>query len=256
MIVLCSFEDQKASSSSSSKKPLQDLNIETQSSLSSMIEMPCLFVSYSIPPSPVSFSSHKYFSPSMKTSSSSDLFLLHEIDKDSTTKLERKSSSDLFNFGNFEFVDLSKTILPPKDNPDDSDSVSCYALAPVLGSQAIKLAIPSRALKKLQSVPSSKTKTSTPSIASVAGCTALFNYRVQGAYKFGFYEFFKKCYPDIANLLVGKGIRAATVASLVKTLGRRSQGQLEERVHFCDRCDFPIATYGRLSLCEHALCLD
>lgn len=60
----------------------------------------------------------------------------------------------------------------------------------------------------------------------------------------------------LADLPVAKGIGAATAASLVKTLGRRSRRQLGERVHFCVRCDFPIAIYGRLSPCEHAFCLD
>ncbi|KAL1359797.1 hypothetical protein HN51_005148 [Arachis hypogaea] len=60
----------------------------------------------------------------------------------------------------------------------------------------------------------------------------------------------------LADLPVAKGIGSATAASLVKTLGRRSRRQLGERVHFCVRCDFPIAIYGRLSPCEHAFCLD
>lgn len=60
----------------------------------------------------------------------------------------------------------------------------------------------------------------------------------------------------LADLPVAKGIGAATAASLVKTIGRRSRRQLGERVHFCVRCDFPIAIYGRLSPCEHAFCLD
>ncbi|KAG4936802.1 hypothetical protein JHK82_051020 [Glycine max] len=60
----------------------------------------------------------------------------------------------------------------------------------------------------------------------------------------------------LADLPVAKGIGAATTASLVKTLGRRSRRQLGERVHFCVRCDFPIAIYGRLIPCEHAFCLD
>lgn len=50
----------------------------------------------------------------------------------------------------------------------------------------------------------------------------------------------------LADLPVAKGIGAATAASLVKTIGRRSRRQLGERVHFCVRCDFPIAIYGRL----------
>lgn len=60
----------------------------------------------------------------------------------------------------------------------------------------------------------------------------------------------------LADLPVAKGIGTATAASLVKTVGRRSRRQLGERVHFCVRCDFPIAIYGRLSPCEHAFCLD
>ncbi|KAK7373871.1 hypothetical protein VNO80_07291 [Phaseolus coccineus] len=60
----------------------------------------------------------------------------------------------------------------------------------------------------------------------------------------------------LADLPVAKGIGAATATSLVKTLGRRSRRQLGERVHFCVRCDFPVAIYGRLSPCEHAFCLD
>ena len=50
----------------------------------------------------------------------------------------------------------------------------------------------------------------------------------------------------LADLPVAKGIGAATASSPIKTLGRRSRRQLGERVHFCVRCDFPIAIYGRL----------
>ncbi|XP_065853131.1 E3 ubiquitin-protein ligase HAKAI homolog [Euphorbia lathyris] len=60
----------------------------------------------------------------------------------------------------------------------------------------------------------------------------------------------------LADLPVAKGIGASTAATTVKTVGRRSRRQLGERVHFCVRCDFPIAIYGRLSPCEHAFCLD
>ncbi|KAI9152862.1 hypothetical protein LWI28_002264 [Acer negundo] len=60
----------------------------------------------------------------------------------------------------------------------------------------------------------------------------------------------------LADLPVAKGIGAATAASLVKTVGRRSRRQLGERVHFCVGCDFPIAIYGRLNPCEHVFCLD
>ncbi|XP_057517025.1 E3 ubiquitin-protein ligase HAKAI homolog [Amaranthus tricolor] len=60
----------------------------------------------------------------------------------------------------------------------------------------------------------------------------------------------------LADLPVAKGLGSATSASIVKIVGRRSRRQLAERVHFCVRCDFPIAIYGRLSPCEHAFCLD
>lgn len=60
----------------------------------------------------------------------------------------------------------------------------------------------------------------------------------------------------LADLPVAKGLGSATAASNVKIVGRRSRRQLAERVHFCVRCDFPIAIYGRLSPCEHAFCLD
>lgn len=60
----------------------------------------------------------------------------------------------------------------------------------------------------------------------------------------------------LADLPVAKGIGTANAASVVKTLGRRSRRQLGERVHFCVRCDFPIAIFGRLSPCDHAFCLD
>lgn len=56
----------------------------------------------------------------------------------------------------------------------------------------------------------------------------------------------------LADLPVAKGIGAATAASLVKTLGRRSRRQLGERVHFCVRCDFPIAIYGRLVITHYS----
>ncbi|KAJ8899695.1 hypothetical protein K2173_019393 [Erythroxylum novogranatense] len=60
----------------------------------------------------------------------------------------------------------------------------------------------------------------------------------------------------LADLPVAKGVGPATSAITIKTVGRRSRRQLGERVHFCVRCDFPIAIYGRLSPCEHAYCLD
>ncbi|KAK9090195.1 hypothetical protein Sjap_023372 [Stephania japonica] len=60
----------------------------------------------------------------------------------------------------------------------------------------------------------------------------------------------------LADLPVAKSIGIASTVSSVKTVGRRSRRHLGERVHFCVRCDFPIAIYGRLSPCEHAFCLD
>ncbi|KAL2934873.1 E3 ubiquitin-protein ligase Hakai [Bienertia sinuspersici] len=60
----------------------------------------------------------------------------------------------------------------------------------------------------------------------------------------------------LADLPVAKGLGFATAASNVKIVGRRSRRQLAERVHFCVRCDFPIAVYGRLIPCDHAFCLD
>lgn len=60
----------------------------------------------------------------------------------------------------------------------------------------------------------------------------------------------------LADLPVAKGLGPATAAAIVKTVGRKSRRHLGERVHFCVRCDFPIAIYGRLSPCEHAFCLD
>jgi len=50
----------------------------------------------------------------------------------------------------------------------------------------------------------------------------------------------------LADLPVAKGIGTATASSVVRNVGRRSRRQLGERVHFCVRCDFPIAIYGRL----------
>ncbi|XP_068641380.1 E3 ubiquitin-protein ligase HAKAI homolog [Aristolochia californica] len=60
----------------------------------------------------------------------------------------------------------------------------------------------------------------------------------------------------IADLPVGKSLGSVpTNAAVVKIVGRKSRRLLGERVHFCVRCDFPIAIYGRLSPCEHAFCL-
>ncbi|KAG8376987.1 hypothetical protein BUALT_Bualt09G0121400 [Buddleja alternifolia] len=60
----------------------------------------------------------------------------------------------------------------------------------------------------------------------------------------------------LADLPVAKSLGSASSTAVIKTVGRRSRRQLGERVHFCVRCDFPIAVYGRLIPCEHAFCLD
>ncbi|URD72680.1 WD domain, G-beta repeat [Musa troglodytarum] len=60
---------------------------------------------------------------------------------------------------------------------------------------------------------------------------------------------------NIAGLPVAKSLGAVTSSAAVRTVGRRSRRNLGERVHFCLRCDFPIAMYGRLVPCEHAFCL-
>ncbi|KAK4771317.1 hypothetical protein SAY87_031849 [Trapa incisa] len=60
----------------------------------------------------------------------------------------------------------------------------------------------------------------------------------------------------LADLPVGKGLGPATSATIIKAVGHTSRRQRGERVHFCVRCDFPIAIYGRLSPCEHVFCLD
>lgn len=59
----------------------------------------------------------------------------------------------------------------------------------------------------------------------------------------------------LADLPVAKSLGTPNPTAVIKTVGRRSRRQLGERVHFCVRCDFPIAIYGRLSPCEHAFCL-
>ncbi|KAH6802906.1 hypothetical protein C2S51_034352 [Perilla frutescens var. frutescens] len=60
----------------------------------------------------------------------------------------------------------------------------------------------------------------------------------------------------LADLPVAKSLGTACATAVIKSVGRRSRRQLGERVHFCVRCDFPVAIYGRLSPCEHAFCLD
>lgn len=60
----------------------------------------------------------------------------------------------------------------------------------------------------------------------------------------------------LADLPVAKILGSACATAVIKNVGRRSRRQLGERVHFCVRCDFPVAIYGRLSPCDHAFCLD
>lgn len=50
----------------------------------------------------------------------------------------------------------------------------------------------------------------------------------------------------LADLPVAKGLGTASATAVIKSVGRRSRRQLGERVHFCVRCDFPVAIYGRL----------
>ncbi|KAK1298363.1 hypothetical protein QJS10_CPB14g01434 [Acorus calamus] len=53
----------------------------------------------------------------------------------------------------------------------------------------------------------------------------------------------------LADLPVAKGLGSLSSSiSSIKSIGRRSRRQLGERIHFCVRCDFPIAIYGRLVL--------
>ncbi|KAK1257079.1 hypothetical protein QJS04_geneDACA019251 [Acorus gramineus] len=60
----------------------------------------------------------------------------------------------------------------------------------------------------------------------------------------------------LADLPVAKGLGSlSSSVSSIKSIGRRSRRQLGERIHFCVRCDFPIAIYGRLAPCEHSFCL-
>uniref|UniRef100_A0A7N0ZY57 RING-type E3 ubiquitin transferase n=1 Tax=Kalanchoe fedtschenkoi TaxID=63787 RepID=A0A7N0ZY57_KALFE len=60
----------------------------------------------------------------------------------------------------------------------------------------------------------------------------------------------------IADLPVAKSLGVIPSAPLLKNIGRKSRCLIGERVHFCLRCDFPIAVYGRLISCGHAFCLD
>ncbi|KAL6534346.1 hypothetical protein OROHE_013271 [Orobanche hederae] len=53
----------------------------------------------------------------------------------------------------------------------------------------------------------------------------------------------------LADLPVAKSLGSPSSTAVIKTVGRRSRRQLGERVHFCVRCDFPIAVYGRL-ICD------
>lgn len=57
----------------------------------------------------------------------------------------------------------------------------------------------------------------------------------------------------LADLPVAKSLGSASETALLKNVGRRSRRQLGDRVHFCVRCDFPIAIYGRL-VCMTFLC--
>ncbi|GLJ17876.1 hypothetical protein SUGI_0312700 [Cryptomeria japonica] len=62
-------------------------------------------------------------------------------------------------------------------------------------------------------------------------------------------------YLVLADLPVAKTLGGVATANAVKLVGRRSRRQVGAKVHFCVRCNLPIAIYGRLSPCEHAFCL-
>ncbi|KZV51735.1 hypothetical protein F511_11423 [Dorcoceras hygrometricum] len=49
----------------------------------------------------------------------------------------------------------------------------------------------------------------------------------------------------LADLPVAKGLGSASATPVTKIVGHSSRRQLGERVHFCLKCDFPIAIYGR-----------
>lgn len=59
----------------------------------------------------------------------------------------------------------------------------------------------------------------------------------------------------ISDLPVAKGLGSLTTTSIAKTVGYKTGRQLGKRVHFCVRCDFPIAIYGRLVSAKHYLLL-
>lgn len=59
----------------------------------------------------------------------------------------------------------------------------------------------------------------------------------------------------LADLPVAKALGTVSDVTLVKVLGRKARRRLGDKVHFCVRCDFPIAIYGRLDPCEHIFCL-
>lgn len=51
---------------------------------------------------------------------------------------------------------------------------------------------------------------------------------------------------NIAELKVAKSLGSTTVASVIKTVGRKARPEKGERVHICLQCNIPIAIYGRL----------
>lgn len=59
----------------------------------------------------------------------------------------------------------------------------------------------------------------------------------------------------LADLPVAKILGSACATAVIKNVGRRSRRQLGERVHFCVRCDFPVAIYGRLVSIHYSLLL-
>lgn len=60
----------------------------------------------------------------------------------------------------------------------------------------------------------------------------------------------------ISDLPVAKGIGRVPTAARVKEVKFTVRSKVGEKVHFCAKCNCPIAIYGRLNPCEHAFCRD
>lgn len=60
------------------------------------------------------------------------------------------------------------------------------------------------------------------------------------------------------DLLIARGASSslANLVTKVQVVGRHANRKPGNKVHFCIRCDFPIAVYGRLDPCQHVFCLS